>query len=87
MKKVLLLAAFGVAGMMSANTAEMPITTTLKISGQDLAITECNTQSSQDGDGDNVSVTCCRSTYQEAYDCAAAKLRKACGLEEDPGQH
>ena len=39
----------------------------------------------QDEDGDNVSVTCCRTTYQEAYDCAAAKLRKACGLEENPG--
>ncbi|SEF80832.1 hypothetical protein SAMN05421847_0993 [Halpernia humi] len=87
MKKVLLLAAFGVAGMISAKSAEICTSTLLNISGEEIVATECNTQSSQDEDGDNVSVTCCRTTYQEAYDCAAAKLRKACGLEEDPGQH
>ncbi|WP_168186917.1 hypothetical protein [Elizabethkingia sp. JS20170427COW] len=45
-------------------------------------LTECNTQTTQDSDGDTVSVTCCRTTYQEAYDCAAAKLKKATSLEE-----
>lgn len=85
MKKVLLLAVFGVAGMMSAKTGITPTSSKLDISIKENVLTECNTQSSQDEDGDNVSVTCCRTTYQEAYDCAAAKLRKACGLEENPG--
>lgn len=40
-------------------------------------ITECNTQTTQDSDGDTVTVTCCRTTYSEAFNCAADKLRKA----------
>jgi hypothetical protein len=42
-----------------------------------VSASECNTQTTQDSDGDTVSVTCCRTTYQEAFDCAQAKLKKA----------
>lgn len=38
---------------------------------------ECVTQTSTDSDGDTVSVTCCRTTFDEAYDCAASKLKAA----------
>lgn len=38
---------------------------------------ECNTQTSQDSDGDTISVTCCRTTNEEAFNCAQEKLRKA----------
>ncbi|WP_395092791.1 hypothetical protein ACF3NR_02070 [Vaginella massiliensis] len=40
-------------------------------------LTECSTQTATDCDGDTISVTCCRTTWEEAYDCAAAKLRAA----------
>lgn len=38
---------------------------------------ECNTQTLQDSDGDTISVTCCRTTHKEAFNCAQEKLRKA----------
>ncbi len=40
-------------------------------------LAECSTQSGNDPDGDLHTVTCCRTTFEEAYDCAANKLRKA----------
>lgn len=41
------------------------------------AVTECVTQSTTDCDGDIITVTCCRETWEEAFNCAAAKLRAA----------
>ncbi|REC69951.1 hypothetical protein DRF58_11185 [Epilithonimonas hispanica] len=40
-------------------------------------VSECVTQSSSDCNGDTVTVTCCRTTFEEAYNCAAAKLKAA----------
>ncbi|WP_068599358.1 hypothetical protein [Vaginella massiliensis] len=40
-------------------------------------LTECSTQTGTDCDGDTISVTCCRTTWEEAFNCAAAKLKAA----------
>lgn len=79
MKKLLFSCAILFAGLVSASTTKNPSETITK---EDAVLTECNTQTTQDSDGDTVSVTCCRTTYQEAYDCAAAKLKKATSHEE-----
>lgn len=77
MKKLFFIATLGVAGLMSAN-CNVPNLVENETNFLQNAVSICNTQSSQDADGDNVSVTCCRSTYQEAFDCAARKLRILC---------
>lgn len=82
MKKLFFLGAFIVTGFASASTISESSKETK--SENIILITECNTQSTQDADGDNISVTCCRTTYQEAYDCAAAKLRKLAFAPEEP---
>lgn len=51
--------------------------TTVNSTLDDAPMTICNTQTSTDSDGDTTSVTCCRTTFDEAYDCAAGKLKKA----------
>lgn len=71
MKKVLLVATLAVAGVLSAKS------TIVKDVKSFMTASECNTQTSQDSDGDTVSVTCCRTTHEEAFNCAQQKLRKA----------
>lgn len=73
MKKLLFTGAILFASFASASTTENLSETITK---EDVVFTECNTQTTQDSDGDTVSVTCCRTTYQEAFDCAATKLKK-----------
>jgi chloramphenicol O-acetyltransferase len=72
MKKLLFTGAVLFASFASAATTEDFSEIETK---EEAVLTECNTQTTQDADGDTISVTCCRTTYQEAYDCAAKKLR------------
>lgn len=72
MKKILLGATLVVAGVASAKST---IVEDAKLSAT--MTSECNTQTSQDSDGDTISVTCCRTTHKEAFNCAQEKLKKA----------
>ena len=73
MKKLFFIAAITSVSFASASTISELSDSSFE---EGVVLTECNTQSTQDADGDNISVTCCRTTYEEAYDCAAGKLRK-----------
>jgi len=73
MKKLILLCSFGLLGTFAFASNE------IELDNQNEKLedgaTICNTQTSTDCDGDTVSVTCCRATFEEAYNCAATKLR------------
>lgn len=74
MKKFLLVAVLGIAGMVSANEIEKKSPSQNEVPSE---LSQCVTQTSTDSSGDTVSVSCCRTTFSEAFNCAAAKLKKA----------
>lgn len=75
MKKMLLVVALGVTGLVSANTINEKKESTVEI--EDGVLSECNIQTSTTATGETVSVSCCATTFDEAYDCAASKLKAA----------
>ena len=81
MKNLLFSSIFILSGTFAyatTNVVEVP----MKISEKDFSnsnekLSECVSQSSSDCNGDTVTVTCCRTTFEEAYNCAADKLNTA----------
>ncbi len=82
MKKLLLSGFLALATFVSASSTDVDLPSNPSQNQQLASV--CNTQNTQDADGDEISVTCCRTTYQEAYDCAAGKLRKLAFAPQDP---
>lgn len=77
MKKTFYLIALLATGLVSANSGEGEIEIeNANNNTKSTPQSECNSQTTQDMDGDEITVTCCRTTYEEAYNCAAKKLKK-----------